>query len=168
MDVRMLRIGAVTLGAACLAVALALAVVTGEPEPEKAGPPLAAPLAPAPPPPVALPQVTDAQPPARQRPSFLVRFEAGHPLGRAQTLAAQGRLAEAEETARNLVAARRDMRGLCFDRFTAGGAELVLSACADLDTDEAARFNEIWRERFAAMAGVAYAEPNAVADVEQR
>lgn len=93
-------------------------------------------------------------------PSLIVRFEAPHPMARAQTLAAAGRLGEAAESARQTIRTRRDLRGLCYDRFTAGGAEVVLRACTTVPHPQRARFLETWTQRLNGAEGVDYAEPN--------
>jgi hypothetical protein len=93
------------------------------------------------------------------RPSFVVHFADNHPLGRAQDLYASGRAAEAMRAAEASVRARRDLRGLCFDRFAVGG-DVVLIACGGVD-DEAA-FRARWLAAFDAMNGVEYADANAV------
>lgn len=104
--------------------------------------------------------------PLRVRPSFLVRFEQPHPLALAQEIAARGRVAEARRTAVATLNGQRNLRGLCFERFTLGGAEMVLTACAPVTN--AASFEARWTRDLNAMAGVAYAEPNAVAQPEMR
>jgi hypothetical protein len=100
---------------------------------------------------------------AREPASFIVRFRAPHPLAHAQELFAAGHCAEAEQLARTTIAARAELGGLCFQRFTVGGAELVLSACEAPAPEALAAFQHSWAERFAHMDGVEYAEPNAVA-----
>lgn len=93
---------------------------------------------------------------------FVVRFEAPHPLAEAQALEAAGHCAEAEELARRTIAAQSELSGLCFDRFTLGGMEIVLVACeppADVES-----FEQSWLARLRSMDGVAYADPNAAAE----
>lgn len=126
---------------------------TSQPTPAAPPPPL-----PAPDPVVEPAQAADG--PERQNISFVVRFEAGHPMGRAQQLAAQGRSADADLAARETIRTRRDLRGLCFDRFTNGGAEVVLRACNDVPTAQRATFQRTWEQRFDTMTGVEYADPN--------
>jgi hypothetical protein len=91
--------------------------------------------------------------------AFLVRFVADHPLGRAQTLRALARTALRQE---------RNLRGLCFERFTLGGAEIVLAPCAAPAPHRLHAVQTFWMERFAEMAGVEYAEPNRIAQLENR
>jgi hypothetical protein len=94
--------------------------------------------------------------------SFVVRFREPHPLARAQALEAAGQCEQAQQLARETIAARADLAGLCFDRFTLGGAEIVLKACAPISPDEAEAFQRTWVERFATMDGVEYADANLV------
>jgi len=105
-------------------------------------------------------QVGGPPPTGANYPSLLVRFEAPHPMARAQALEAEGRHAEAVESARQTIRTRRDLRGLCYDRFTNGGAEIVLRACSAVPHAQRARFQETWSQRLNAAAGVDYAEPN--------
>jgi hypothetical protein len=93
---------------------------------------------------------------------FVVRFEPPHPLAEAQALEAAGRCAEAEELARRTITARPELAGLCFERFTLGGAETVLTTCAASADGELSQ--EMWLERLRAMDGVAYADPNLSAE----
>jgi hypothetical protein len=114
-----------------------------------------------------LPPQTAAQAPAEQAPSsasLLVRFQDPHPLARAQALEAAGRCPEAEQLARETLATRADLAGLCFERFTAGGAEIVLAACAPSSDGQA--FQQGWIVRLQAMEDVEYAEANVIAQPE--
>jgi hypothetical protein len=115
-----------------------------------------------------LPPQTAAQAPAEQaRPSsasLLVRFQDPHPLAHAQALEAAGRCPEAEQLARETLATRADLAGLCFERFTAGGAEIVLAACAP--TSDGQAFQQGWIVRLQAMEDVEYAEANVIAQPE--
>lgn len=94
--------------------------------------------------------------------SFLVRFDADHPLAEAQTMAANGDLDAAGRLAERLIRRQRALRGLCFDRFTLGGAEIVLKACQSVPVGDPDAFARGWRERFETMPGVTYAEPNQI------
>src|SRR5262249_25516415 len=98
--------------------------------------------------------------------SFIVHFANGHPLGRAQELEGQGRHADAVQAAHAGLRARRELRGLCFDRFTVGGAETVLRVCTP--SGDRAAIARRWTERFASMDGVEYAEPNSIFQAEKR
>lgn len=115
-----------------------------------------------------LPPQAAAQAPAEQArrssATLLVRFRDPHPLARAQALEAAGHCPEAEQLARATLATRADLAGLCFERFTVGGAEIVLAACAPPSDDRA--FQQSWIERFQTMEGVEYAEANLIAQPE--
>lgn len=96
--------------------------------------------------------------------SFVVRFAPGHPLARAQDYAEHGQMRRAEREAERVIRRDRALAGLCFDRFTLGGAEIVLMACeapADAET-----FQRDWSQRLAAMRGVEYAEANVILQTE--
>jgi hypothetical protein len=175
MDPKLLRNWGMAFGAAAMAGAVSLAVLTGQPQaPDHgAGPVIAAPMPSAAaagepthaaPEPVAEPAA--AEPAPSSRPAFLVHFSTTHPLGRAQALASQGRDAEARALVERTLARRGELRGLCFQRFTLGGAEIVFTSCAPLTDAQSESFSARWSRRFQTMAGVDYAEPNLVADVE--
>ena len=176
-SLRRLGIG-LGLGGILVAIAIAAQSCGDDPAQAPAGPPDATAPAPtdAPPgdPPVetqapaqAAPAAAETTPPSRpsrsaavcpqgaDRPEILVAFEPGHPMNEAQRLFASGRRDEARALAARLLAERRDLRGLCFDRFTVGGAEIVVGA-PDPGSVGA------WTERLSAMDGVAYAEANLV------
>jgi hypothetical protein len=112
------------------------------------------------------PAAADAPSASHGASSFIVRFKAPHPIARAQALDAAGRCEEAERLARETLAARADLAGLCFDRFTIGGAEIVLKSCTPLAQTDLAAFELAWVARFAAMDGVEYAEPNRLAAID--
>ncbi|MDX2234471.1 MAG: hypothetical protein NW200_08220 [Hyphomonadaceae bacterium] len=92
---------------------------------------------------------------------FIVRFKDNHPLSRAQALAEQGARAQAEASARETLARRSDLTGLCFRRFTLG-AEIVLAHCAAVPPAKIADTSDRWVRRLKAMAGVQYADANVV------
>jgi hypothetical protein len=94
--------------------------------------------------------------------SFVVRFRTPHPLARAQELEAAGRCDEARRLAQETISAQAELAGLCFDRFTLGGAEIVLASCTPVAAADAEAFQRTWVERLAAMDGVEYAEANLV------
>lgn len=187
MQAEGLRNWGIAVGAGALAVALSIANMTGNPEPpapligapEKAQPlppPAAAPADPtAMAPPAEAPPVfetagaeTPPPPAATQDISFIVRFRGAGPLGRAQALAGEGRDADAQRAARSALANQRSLRGLCLDRFTLGGAEMVLRPCTALPAGEQAAFRDRWLPRLRAMPAIAYAEVNATATPGQR
>jgi hypothetical protein len=100
---------------------------------------------------------------AALRLSFIVNFRPSHNLGQAQALQSVGR----HDEARQLVAATlRDdtaLRGLCFERFTLGGAEIVLNVCAPDSWEDPLVTQRRWLEQLGATPGVAYVERNLVA-----
>ncbi|MBL8551087.1 MAG: hypothetical protein JNJ73_13960 [Hyphomonadaceae bacterium] len=182
MDERAVRLWGVIVGGGCIAAALGVAVLGGpagkslpDETPPKTIARTVAPVAPdkrievADASDVAAPAVapTPAQT-SGQSLSFLIAFAPGHPLKAAQDLEAQGRHAQAVEAVRAALQANRDLRGLCYDRFTLGGAEIVLRLCTPAPASEAAAVQRRWTTRLAAMNGVQYAEPNVVAQPERR
>ncbi len=98
---------------------------------------------------------------------FIVRFDARHPLSRAQDLWLQGKRADAEALARSTLAQRAELRGLCFARFTLG-AEIVLAHCARVPRAQIERTSARWQRKLRAMSGVQYCDANVIADVENR
>jgi hypothetical protein len=182
MDEKAVRFWGVIVGGGCIAAALAVATLTGPREPPA---PAAAPtVSGAPSAPASAPTAVDPSPvydgkapPASAAPAqagsdgavtFIVRFASGHPLARAQDLEAQGRHAEAVQAANAGLRARRELRGLCYDRFTLGGAEVVLKLCAPVAAGERAEAQRRWSVRLAAMRGVEYAEPNVILQPEKQ
>jgi len=93
--------------------------------------------------------------------SFTIRFAPEHPMAHAQDLQAQGRLWEAHAEAERILAARRDLIGLCFDRFSPG-AEIVLKPCRAVSRNQEAQARRYWLARFQAMPGVSYVEANVI------
>jgi hypothetical protein len=100
---------------------------------------------------------------AALQPGLIVRFRAPHPLAGAQGLEAEGRHDDAVRLARATLAAGPDFTGLCFNRFTVGGAEIVLQPCTPVPPGNAAAFQRDWIVLLNAMDEVEYAEANAVA-----
>ncbi|GAM98081.1 hypothetical protein U91I_01711 [alpha proteobacterium U9-1i] len=98
--------------------------------------------------------------------SFLVRFRGSGPLGQAQALAERGRETQARAAARRALSRQAAFSGLCFDRFTVGGSEMVLRSCAPVARAERQRVTERWLTRLRAMPGVAYADTNAAASTQ--
>lgn len=98
---------------------------------------------------------------------FIVRFDARHPMSRAQDLWLQGKRPEAEALARATLAQRAELRGLCFSRFTLG-AEIVLAHCARVSRAQIERTSARWLRKLHAMPGVQYCDANVIADVENR
>jgi hypothetical protein len=62
---------------------------------------------------------------------------------------------------------QRAFSGLCFERFTAGAAEVVLSTCAPVAARERAAIEARWLSRLRGMRAVAYADVNATASLER-
>lgn len=177
IDANLVRNWGLAIGAAALAGALAVATMTGDPQapappalaPQVAGPLPSAPAAAAPPAGEPAPTFDPASaegPPAHgDAPlSFLVRFEGSGPMGRAQTMAGEGRDSEARRAAQAALARQAALRGLCFDRFTIGGAEMVLYICEPVPASSRAQTSALWLARLRDISTVAYAEPNAVAE----
>lgn len=95
--------------------------------------------------------------------SFVVNFRSSHLLGKAQALEGAGRHDEAQALA---AAALRDdaaLHGLCFDRFTLGGAEIILNVCAPLSLQDSFVSQRRWLEHLGATPGIIYVERNLVA-----
>jgi hypothetical protein len=93
---------------------------------------------------------------------FLVHFKDSHPMARAQNLAGENRMAEAEALAKRILVSRSDLAGLCLKGFTLGGAEVVLRPCEELPPrrhDSAARQ---WLKLLRAQGSVDYADRNVV------
>jgi hypothetical protein len=57
---------------------------------------------------------------------------------------------------------------LCLDRFTVGGAEMVLRTCAPVARAERQRTTDRWLSRLRVMPGVAYADVNVSAATQDR
>ncbi|HYD88985.1 MAG TPA: hypothetical protein VEA80_16030 [Vitreimonas sp.] len=107
-------------------------------------------------------EVAQAQPHAQPL-AFLVRFRGSGPIARAQALAARGRVAAAQRQVEIQLRRQSDFAGLCFDRFTAGGAEIVLRTCAAIVASERASVQQRWLARLRAMRAVDYVDANATA-----
>jgi len=119
----------------------------------------------APPPSVLSDTMDDAAqgPAAPARASFVVSFRPSHALGRAQSLQSAGRYDEAERLVGETLRDDAALRGLCFDRFTLGGTEIVLNACAPSPWDDQLIVQRRWLEQLGATPGVAYADLNLAA-----
>lgn len=175
IDANLVRNWGLAIGAAALGGSLTVASWLGEPasEPPTAitEQPLAGPIeTPVAPPPAPAPQSAE-QPPVTSAPvelSFLVRFQGSGPLGRAQALAEAGRDAEARRAAEAALRRQSVFNGLCFDRFTVGGAEMVLRVCAPVEASAQQATSADWLERLRGLSAVAYCEPNYVAEAEAR
>jgi hypothetical protein len=111
--------------------------------------------------PPATTQSAPGRPPAfcpagEDRPMILVAFERSHPMHEAQRLFADGRRQEARELAGRLLAERRELRGLCLQRFSIGGAEIHVGAPSAATVTD-------WVERLSKMDGVERAEAELIA-----
>ncbi|WP_395645055.1 hypothetical protein [Terricaulis sp.] len=93
--------------------------------------------------------------------SFVVRFQGNGPMARAQAQAAGGQQTAAQRAIEAQLARQAAFRGLCFDRFTVGAAEVVLRTCTAAPPPEQAQITARWLARLNAMPGVAYADANA-------
>jgi hypothetical protein len=98
---------------------------------------------------------------------FIIRFDARHPMSRAQDLWLQGKRPEAEALARATLAQRAELRGLCFTRFTLG-AEIVLAHCARVSRAQLERTSARWQRKLRATPGVQYCDANVIVDVERK
>lgn len=103
-----------------------------------------------------------AQAEARAAPvGFIVRFRGGGPIARAQGQAASGQLAQAQDQVEAQLVRQRAFAGLCFDRFTVGGAEIVLKTCEPVAASERVGVQQSWGARLQAMRAVEYVDANA-------
>jgi hypothetical protein len=91
---------------------------------------------------------------ATLRMSFIVNFRPSHALGRAQSLQSAGRYNEAERLVSVTLRDNVALRGLCFERFTVGGAEIVLNVCAPSPWEDALVTQTRWLEQVGATPGV--------------
>jgi len=115
--------------------------------------------------PAALAQPAQTQAPAaRAEPvAFLVRFQGQGPIASAQRAAQGGRLAQGQRVIEAQLARQTAFAGLCFDRFTAGAAEVVLRTCDVIAANARAATQQNWLTRLQAMRAIAYVDANAVA-----
>lgn len=105
-----------------------------------------------------------AQAPATAAPvALVVRFRGSGPIARAQARAAQGDTALAQREVELQLRRQDAFSGLCFDRFTVGGAETVLRTCAAIVASERDGVQQSWLTRLRAMRAVEYADVNATA-----
>jgi hypothetical protein len=192
MDEKTLRIWGLAIGGGAIAVAAAIAMFSAGPRGPDAPPAQTfisqiAPSRPAAPhiaaPHVGAPRVssggTSAPGPAAAlaapttatgadaEVSFIIRFKPTHPIGKAQALAARGKLDAAARMARK-AEARREIKGLCFDRFTVGGAETVMRLCVNPPSTDRDRQAARWLERLRASTYVVYADANVTVNTEKK
>ncbi|HRP10430.1 MAG TPA: hypothetical protein PLK37_05295, partial [Terricaulis sp.] len=93
----------------------------------------------------------------------LVRFQGQGPIASAQRAAQGGRLAQGQRVIEAQLARQTAFAGLCFDRFTAGAAEVVLRTCDVIAANARAATQQNWLTRLQAMRAIAYVDANAVA-----
>ena len=146
MDVNALRTWGIAVTGALMAVALFIAL---QPEtPALAQAQSAAQLA----------QTQSAEPLG-----FIVKFRGSGPISRAQALAARGELTPAQRQVEVQLGRQSAFIGLCFDRFTVGGAEIVLRTCEAVAASERSAVQQSWGARLRAMRAVEYVDVNATA-----
>jgi hypothetical protein len=152
MDVQVLRFWGMVVGLALIGVALWIAALGPEAAPARA---------------IARVPVQLAQTQAASPSSFLVRFRGAGPIARAQADAARGRTTQAQHRIEAQLRRQRAFAGLCFERFTAGAAEVVLRTCNPVAARERAAIEAQWLSRLRGMRAVAYADVNATAALER-
>lgn len=105
-----------------------------------------------------------AQAPAPAAPvAFIVRFQGAGPIARAQGQAGRGQTQAAQRQVEIQLQRQTAFAGLCFDRFTIGGAEIVLRTCESVPGNERAAVQQQWLARLQAMRAVDYVDANATA-----
>lgn len=98
---------------------------------------------------------------------FIVRFRGTGPISRAQALAAAGQLTQAQRQVEVQLSRQTAFSGLCFDRFTVGGAEIVLRTCEAVAASERNAVQQSWGARLRAMRAVEYVDANATVTQER-
>lgn len=98
---------------------------------------------------------------------FIVRFRGTGPIARAQAQAARGQLAQAQRQVTAQLQRQTAFSGLCFDRFTVGGAEMVLRTCEPVAASERSAVQQSWSTRLRAMRAVEYVDANATVTQER-
>jgi hypothetical protein len=150
MDVQVLRFWGLIVGSALIAAALWIAALGAERGPaQTAGPGVAA--------------TAQAQ---SQPATFLVSFRGSGPIARAQSDARRGRLERAGRRVESELQRQGAFAGLCFDRFTADAAEVVLRTCEPVAAQERSAIEARLLSRLRSMRAVAYADINASAAPE--
>ena len=92
---------------------------------------------------------------------FIVRFRGAGPIARSQAQAARGEVAPAQRQVEAQLQRQTAFAGLCFDRFTVGGAEIVLRTCEAVAASERNAVQQSWGARLRAMRAVEYVDANA-------
>ncbi|MCX7358373.1 MAG: hypothetical protein NT015_09570 [Alphaproteobacteria bacterium] len=144
MDVNALRTWGIAVTGALMAVALVVALQPETPAVAQATTQLA--------------QTQSAEPIG-----FIVKFRGSGPISRAQALAGRGQIAPAQRQVEVQLGRQSAFAGLCFDRFTAGGAEIVLRTCEAVAASERGAAQQSWGARLRAMRAVEYVDVNATA-----
>jgi len=148
MDVNALRTWGIAVTGALMAVALFVALQPETPAVAQAASQIA--------------QAQSAEPLG-----FIVKFRGSGPIARAQALAARGELAPARRQVEVQLGRQSAFAGLCFDRFTVGGAEIVLRTCEAVAASERSAVWQSWGGRLRAMRAVEYVDANATATQER-
>ncbi|HYD74208.1 MAG TPA: hypothetical protein VEF55_13805, partial [Candidatus Binatia bacterium] len=136
MDVQVLRFWGMVVGSALIAIALWIAALGPEAAPARA---------------IISEPVQLAQTQTIAPSSFLVRFRGSGPIARAQADAARGRMTHAQHRIEAQLRRQTAFGGLCFDRFTAGAAEVVLRTCAPVAARDRATIEAQWLSRLRGM-----------------
>jgi hypothetical protein len=147
MDVNALRSWGMAASGAVMAVAMVIAL---QPAPSAQAAPQAA---------FEVAQAASSAAPV----AMLVRFRGAGPIARAQARAARGQTTQAQREVEAQLERQTAFAGLCFDRFTVGGAEIVLRTCAAVAANESASVQQSWLSRLRAMRAVEYADANTTA-----
>ncbi len=92
---------------------------------------------------------------------FIVRFRGSGPIARAQAQAARGEMGQAQRQVEVQLNRQTWAAGLCFDRFSVGGAEIVLRTCEAVAASERNAVQQTWGARLRAMRAVEYVDANA-------
>lgn len=145
MDVNAMRNWGVGVTGTLMAAALYLAL---QPETTRAAQPVA--------------QMAQAQASAAPV-AFLVKFRGAGPIARAQARAARGETQAAQRQVEIQLQRQSAFSGLCFDRFTVGGAEIVLRTCEAVAASERNGVQQSWGGRLQRMRAVEYVDVNAAA-----
>lgn len=98
---------------------------------------------------------------------FIVKFRGSGPIARAQAQAARGELEPATRQVEAQLMRQTAFAGLCFDRFTVGGAEIVLRTCEPVAANERGAVQQGWGARLRAMRAVEYVDANATVTQER-
>ncbi len=98
---------------------------------------------------------------------FIIRFRGTGPIARAQAQAARGQIEQAQRQVTIQLQRQTSFSGLCFDRFTVGGAEIVLRTCESVAASERSAVQQSWSTRLRAMRAVEYVDANATVTQER-